>query len=167
MRVPRLRPYQIVLEALCLIFIIAGLVFTLIKYPSLPAEIPGHYNAAGQVTDYSGKGFIWLLEGINMAMYAMMTVFIFIPAVIENPNTTWPMNPAAKAATAAQTISLLGETKLECVLMFDYMLIPIVNCTPMNTWPIWGIVGVMAVGITLRMIKMHKVSAMPKRPWER
>ena len=37
----------------------------------------------------------------------------------------------------------------------------------MNTWPIWGIVGVMAVGITLRMIKMHKVSAMPKRPWER
>ena len=77
MRVPRLTAYQIILEALCLAALVAGLTYAAIKYPSLPAQIPNHFDAAGNVTDYSGKGSVWILEGVNILMYAMMTVFIF------------------------------------------------------------------------------------------
>jgi len=160
MKVPHLKPYQIILEALCLVLLIAGLTLTAIKYPALPSQIPNHFDAAGNVTDYSGKGSVWLLEGINILMYAMMTVFIFIPAVIENPNVTWKINPASRPLLARDTVSLLEETKLECVVLFDYCLIPMVRGGNMSSWPIWAIIGVMTAGMILRLIHMKKVSVM-------
>ncbi len=160
MRVPRLTAYQIILEALCLAALVAGLTYAAIKYPSLPAQIPNHFDAAGNVTDYSGKGSVWILEGVNILMYAMMTVFIFIPAVIENPNVTWKINPASKPLLARDTVSMLGETKLECIVLFDYCLIPMVRGGNMSSWPIWAIIGIMTAGIILRLMHMKKVSAM-------
>ena len=160
MKVPHLKPYQIILEALCLVLLIAGLTLTAIKYPALPSQIPNHFDAAGNVTDYSGKGSVWILEGVNILMYAMMTVFIFIPAVIENPNVTWKINPASRPLLARDTVSLLGETKLECVVLFDYCLIPMVRGGNMSSWPIWAIIGVMTAGMILRLIHMKKVSVM-------
>ena len=123
-------------------------------------------DAAGNVTDYSGKGSVWLLEGINAAMYAMMTVFIFIPAVVQNPNVTWKVRPEAKYILESETISLLSETKLECLLLFDYTLIPMINGTNMSPWPMWGILALMTAGIILRLVRMKKLTAAPKRPWE-
>ena len=165
MKLPRLKPYQIALEAVCFLLLLAGLVFVVIKYPGRPAKIPNHFDGAGNVTDYSGKGSLWLLEGVSIGMYAMMTVFIFIPAVVRNPNVTWQVNPASRGALASETISLLGECKLECIALFDYMLIPIVRGVSMGIWPVWLILGIMTAGIILRLIRMKKVSAMPKQPW--
>lgn len=166
MKVPHLKPYQIILEALCLVLLIAGLTLTAIKYPALPSQIPNHFDAAGNVTDYSGKGSVWLLEGINAAMYTMMTVFIFIPAVVQNPNVTWKVRPEAKYILESETISLLSETKLECLLLFDYTLIPMINGTNMSPWPMWGILALMTAGIILRLVRMKKLTAAPTRPWE-
>jgi uncharacterized membrane protein len=159
MRVPRLTIYQIVLEVLCLALLIAGLTFVAIKYPGLPVKIPNHFDAAGNVTDYAGKGSIWLLEGVNLAMYAMMTVFIFIPVVIENPNVTWQVNPAARGLLARDTVSLLGEVKLECVALFDWILVPMTRGTNMSSWPMWIILAVMTAGMILRLVHMKKISA--------
>lgn len=161
MRIPRLKPYQIALEALCLILLLGGIVFTAIKYPGLPEKIPNHFDAAGNITDYSGKGTIWLLEGINIAMYVMMTVFIFVPAIVQNPNVTWKVNPGAKFILESETISLLGETKLECLILFDYVIVMIIRGIGV-IWPVWAVLGVMTVGMILRLIHMKKVSAMPK-----
>ena len=157
MRFPRLKPYQIALEAACLILLMGGIVFTVIKFPGLPANIPNHFDAAGNITSYSGKGSIWIFEGVNIAMYLMMTIFIFIPAVIQNPNVTWKVNPASKFLLESETVSLLGETKIACVALFDYLLIPMIFGTSV-IWPVWVILGVMTVGMILRLIRMKKVS---------
>ena len=50
MKLPRLKPYQIALEAVCFLLLLAGLVFVVIKYPGLPAKIPNHFDGAGNVT---------------------------------------------------------------------------------------------------------------------
>jgi uncharacterized membrane protein len=159
MKVPHLRPYQIALEAVCLILFVAGLVFTAVKYPALPEQIPNHFDAAGNITDYSGKGSIWLFEGINAAMYAMMTIFIFIPSVVQNPNVTWKVRPGSQYILARETISMLGETKLACIALFDYLLIPMLSGTRMSIWPMWVIMGAMTAGIILRLVHMKKVSS--------
>ena len=85
--------------------------------------------------------------------------------MVYNPNVTWQVNPASRGALASETISLLGECKLECIALFDYMLILIVRGVSMGIWPVWLILGIMTAGIILRLIRMKKVSAMPKQPW--
>ena len=87
MRVPRLTIYQIVLEVLCLALLIAGLTLVAIKYPGLPAKIPNHFDAAGNVTDYTGKGSIWLLEGVNLAMAAAKIWALFRASSFSNTSS--------------------------------------------------------------------------------
>lgn len=159
MKFPRLKPYQIALEAVCFLLLIGGIVFAAVKYPSLPAQIPNHFDAAGNVTDYSGRGSIWVLEGVNAAMYAMMTIFIFIPAVVENPNVTWKIRPGTKGVVAGETISLLSETKLACLALFDYLLLAMAAGTKMTAWPVWTIMGIMTAGIILRLVRMKKLTS--------
>jgi uncharacterized membrane protein len=47
-------------------------------YPSLPSEIPTHWNMAGDVDDYSTKSMILVLAAIPIALYLLM---VFLPKI--------------------------------------------------------------------------------------
>lgn len=58
--------WQRVLGVLAPALLIGAIVFVLIRWPRLPAEIPSHYNAAGEVTGYSGRGLLFLMPVIGL-----------------------------------------------------------------------------------------------------
>lgn len=156
MKKPRLGAYQSAVEILSLALVVATLAYILMSYSSLPDRIAGHFNASGEITDYTGKGVLWLLFGIEALMYIIMTALIFIPGQAENPNMPWDMDERYKKNIAAETISLLGETKLMCLAMFSYMCRSIISQKPMSLVPVFALCVLITADIVWRTIRISK-----------
>ena len=156
MKKPRLSSYQAAVELISLALIIATLVYILVSYSALPDRIAGHFNAFGEVTDYTGKGVIWLLFGIEVLMYAMMTAFALIPKQVENPNMPWDMDERYKKNIAVETVSLLGESKLLCLALFSYMCRNIISQKPMPPVPVFALCVLITADIIWRTVKISK-----------
>lgn len=156
MKKPKLGAYQSAVEILSLALVVATLAYILMSYSALPDRIAGHFNASGEITDYTGKGVIWLLFGIEALMYIVMTALIFIPGQAENPNMPWNMDERYKKNIAAETISLLGETKLMCLAMFSYMCRSIISQKPMSLVPVFALCVLITADIVWRTIRISK-----------
>ena len=156
MKKPKLGAYQSAVEILSLALVVATLAYILMSYSALPDRIAGHFNASGEITDYTGKGVIWLLFGIEALMYIVMTALIFIPGQAENPNMPWDMDERHKENIAAETVSLLGETKLMCLAMFSYMCRSIISQKPMSLVPIFVLCVLITADIIWRTIRISK-----------
>ncbi len=76
---PPRTPLETGLEALSLLGLFAGALLLLAVWPELPAEVPGHYDAAGNVTRYDPKGSLWELVGTSALLYALMSVLNLFP----------------------------------------------------------------------------------------
>ena len=71
-----------VLQALIVLLLIAIFAIPAFYYGQLPEEIPSHYNASGEVDDYSGKSMIWFLPVIGLVLGALIWfVFSKLPKV--------------------------------------------------------------------------------------
>ena len=156
MKKPKLGAYQSAVEILSLALVVATLAYILMSYSALPDRIAGHFNASGEITDYTGKGVIWLLFGIEALMYIIMTALIFIPGQAENPNMPWDMDERYKKNIAAETISLLGETKLMCLALFSYMCRSIISQKPMSLVPVFALCVLITADIIWRTIRISK-----------
>lgn len=156
MKKPKLGAYQSAVEILSLALVVATLAYILMSYSALPDRIAGHFNASGEVTDYTGKGVIWLLFGIEALMYIIMTALIFIPGQAENPNMPWDMDERHKENIAAETVSLLGESKLMCLALFSYMCRSIISQKPMSLVPVFALCVLITADIVWRTIRISK-----------
>lgn len=156
MKKPRLGAYQSAVEILSLALVVATLAYILMSYSALPDRIAGHFNASGEITDYTGKGVIWLLFGIEALMYIIMTALIFIPGQAENPNMPWDMDERYKKNIAAETVSLLGESKLMCLALFSYMCRSIISQKPMSLVPVFALCVLITADIVWRTIRISK-----------
>lgn len=58
------------------IAIIAPLIFALVRWNDFPEQVPTHWNASGEIDDYSGKWAVFLSPVINLVLYFLL---IFIP----------------------------------------------------------------------------------------
>ena len=64
---------------------VALIVALIVLWPQIPDRIPGHYNAAGEVTRYDGKGMIWVMPIVGMMLYAGLLLLSFFPQVWNMP----------------------------------------------------------------------------------
>ena len=58
--------WQRVLGILAPALLLGSIAFILIRWPHLPEQIPSHYNFAGEVDGYSGRGTLLLLPIIGL-----------------------------------------------------------------------------------------------------
>ena len=63
-----LRP-DTIMEYLCRIMLIGTLIYLIVCWSTIPDQIPTHYNAAGEIDDWGGKGMIWFTVIISWALY--------------------------------------------------------------------------------------------------
>ncbi|MTV39563.1 SdpI family protein [Duganella radicis] len=57
---------------LCILMIVAMTAVTAYVYPSLPAWMPMHWNAAGQVDGYGPRWQLWLLGPVSMSGFLLL-----------------------------------------------------------------------------------------------
>ena len=60
-------------------------IFVLINWTQMPAQIPLHYDFAGNVTDYGGKAAIIPILAITWVIFVLMTVLVKFPKTWNIP----------------------------------------------------------------------------------
>ena len=66
--------YDIIVNAICLMMLAGITVYLIVAWSSLPDLVPGHYNAAGEVDRWDGKGILIILVAASWALLIIITV---------------------------------------------------------------------------------------------
>ena len=66
--------WQRILGILSPALLLGTIVFILIRFPSLPERIPSHYNFAGEVDGYSGRGMLLMMPVFGLVMDAVVAL---------------------------------------------------------------------------------------------
>jgi uncharacterized membrane protein len=106
-----------VLEVVGVASSIAIIIFPMIYYADLPAEIPTHFNFKGEPDDWGSRASIWLLPVIAIVMYVVLSLLNYFLVLKQSINTSDKPNPE----TLQQVLSLMQVLKLSLNLSFLYI----------------------------------------------
>ena len=67
------------MQILCILCLAGSTLYFMIGWNQIPAEVPGHYNFAGEVDSMTGKGSLIFLIVLNWVMYLGMSVLEHFP----------------------------------------------------------------------------------------
>ncbi|GAB4134012.1 MAG: SdpI family protein [Bacteroidia bacterium] len=71
-----MKTFDIKKEGFLWLVMLVPVIFTAIFWDKFPAKIPMHFNAAGEVDNWGGKGALFIGPGVSFALYFML---LFIP----------------------------------------------------------------------------------------
>ncbi|MBL0309478.1 MAG: DUF1648 domain-containing protein [Bacteroidetes bacterium] len=99
--------------------VLAIWVLTIAAYSKLPDTIPSHYNAAGTVDGFGGKGTILILPLIATVLFIAMTMLNRFPHIFNYPSAITQDNALQQYTNATRMLRYL---KLSLVLIFGFIL---------------------------------------------
>jgi len=110
--------FQVALEILGMLLMIGMIVFVCIRLNQLPRQIPGRYNALGEVDTWVSKSNIIILPIVCGLLYTFLTIVTFLPKTWGLPVKITDLN---RAAVYCCTRSLLIFIKIEFLGIFFYL----------------------------------------------
>lgn len=122
---------QIVLEIAIILIIFIMFAFLLIQWPFIPQQIPGHYNAAGQIDRWVNKTEIFALPGIAIAMYGLLTTVTFFPLLWNVPVTITKSN---RLGIYRKMKTMLIILKGEILIIFYVLTVNTSMARPLPSW---------------------------------
>lgn len=121
--------YDILFEFGCLLLLIGITIYLAVAWAGLPAEIPGHYNAWGQIDKYTGKGSLIALLLVAWALYLVMSVIERFPGLW---NTGVAVTKENKHRIYRILKDMLKTVKLLVVIVFTYLLMSSTIASPLS-----------------------------------
>ena len=76
---------QIVAEIATACIMLAMILYPIMIWDSIPASIPMHYNAVGEIDSWASKGTLMILPIISLIIYLLLTVVTGVPAIWNMP----------------------------------------------------------------------------------
>jgi Protein of unknown function (DUF1648) len=116
-----MKPVREVLAALGVLFAI-GVVADF--YSRLPERIATHFNEAGVANGFGAKSVLWLLVGLSIWSYAMMSIINFLPPTV---NSWKPLTVTQERSVWGDVVAMVGWIKLEMVWMMAYLCLAVVR----------------------------------------
>ena len=102
---------------------LAGLVFAVFVvadfYGRLPERIATHFNAAGAANGFGARSTLWVLLGIAVLLYLVLSAIERVPGVVRLKK---PLAPAL-----AESMAMVGWIKAEVCWMFAYICLAMVR----------------------------------------
>ncbi|MBP1991454.1 DUF1648 domain-containing protein [Paenibacillus eucommiae] len=95
---------------------IIGYLFSV--WSQLPEQVPQHYNAAGEVDKWGGRGVLFPLPILSALLYAGQSVLSKFPQSFNYLSPVTEENAPRQYITARMMISWL---KLQLVVLFSYI----------------------------------------------
>ena len=103
-----LKPLDYLVELIAVASILALIIVPAWFFGELPAEIPSHFNGAGEPDDYSSRGSIWILPIIGVLVTVFMLVLSRYPHLYNYPVEITEKNVYTQYRLAARMIRILG-----------------------------------------------------------
>jgi uncharacterized membrane protein len=111
-------PVDWILEFLSIIGLLAMLGLVIYYYPKLPEIIPTHFNGSGQPDGYGNKSDFWILPGISVFTYVLLTLINLVPHKFNYLVTITPQNALKQYTMGTRMVRYI---KLIIVWLFGYI----------------------------------------------
>lgn len=124
-------PADIIMEILGLIMLIGTPLYLLIRWSSIPDKLPMHYNFAGEIDRWGGKGEILFLVVMIWILYLMISLVEHFPSIWNTGVQVTSENRARVYRTLKYMVKTL---KLVMTLIFTFLIFNTVAGTPLPRW---------------------------------
>jgi len=104
---PETGPIDWLLELFALALMLFFVGYFFYYYPHLPVTIPSHFNGSGEPDDYSNKSTLWMLPGIALFIYLLLTLIAMAPHRLNLPGKITPENALRQYTLALRLIRYL------------------------------------------------------------
>jgi uncharacterized membrane protein len=146
--------YDILVEVSCLLCLIGSVIYLVAAWQHIPNEIPGHYNAMGEIDRITSKGSLVVLPIITWIMYAGMTVIGRFPQIW---NTGVAVTEENKKRVYRLLKNMLGTLKLLIVAVFTYLTVNSSMAKPLSPLFLPVFLIVMFGSLIFFIVKLVKV----------
>ena len=124
-------PADIIMEALGLVMLIGTPLYLVIRWPSIPDKLPMHYNFAGEIDRWGGKGEVLFLVVMVWILYLMISLVEHFPSVWNTGVQVTQENRMRVYRTLKYMVKTL---KLAMTLVFTFLIFNTVAGTPLPGW---------------------------------
>lgn len=124
-------PVDIIMEVLGLIMLIGTPLYLFINWPSIPDKLPMHFNFAGEIDRWGGKGEILFIVVMLWILYLMISLVECFPSVWNTGVQVTPENRVRVYRTLKYMVKTL---KLAMTLVFTFLILNTVAGTPLPVW---------------------------------
>lgn len=120
-----------ILDLLGWILLIGTLVYLILGWPSFPDQIPMHYNGAGEIDRWGGKGEIIFIEVMMWILYLGIGVVEKYPQIW---NTGVEVTAKNKEKVYRTLKYMLKTLKFLTALIFAYLIVNSLQSAPLPGW---------------------------------
>lgn len=115
---PEMSPIDWLLEAIALLGLMVFAGFVVYQFPKLPETLPSHFNGAGSPDEYSSRSSFWILPGVGIFIYILLSLIVLIPYQFNYMVRITPENALRQYTMATRLIRYL---KSVIILLFLYI----------------------------------------------
>lgn len=109
--------FEKLLNAIAVLSYIGMVVYLFVQYGDLPDQVPVHYNGAGEVDRWGGRGQLFLLPFIGAGLWIGMTVIEKYPHTYNYVNLT-EENAEVQYKNGRRMVNVL---KNEILILFSFI----------------------------------------------
>ena len=120
-----------ILDLIGWIMLIGTLAYLILGWSSFPDQIPMHYNGAGEIDRWGGKGEIIFLEVVMWILYLGIGLVEKYPQIW---NTGVEVTPQNKERVYRILKYMLKTLKTLTALIFAYLIVNSLQGTPLPGW---------------------------------
>ena len=130
MKIENTKAYRI-LDLIGWIMLIGTLAYLILGWSSFPDQIPMHYNGAGEIDRWGGKGEIIIIEVVMWILYLGIGLVEKYPQIW---NTGVEVTPQNKERVYRILKYMLKTLKTLTALIFAYLIVNSLQGTPLPGW---------------------------------
>lgn len=146
--------FQKAMAAIAIATIIGTFAYLIYLWPGLPDQIPGHYNAAGEVDRWGSKIETLILPIMMLVMYGGLTLVSNFPDLWNMPTNVTPQNKD-KVYKIGKDMLIVLRTLV--VINFAYISICTINSLPLGGLFLPVMLGMTFGSIGYFIVKMIRV----------
>ncbi|HKK41880.1 MAG TPA: DUF1648 domain-containing protein [Bacteroidales bacterium] len=160
---PKTRPAfnnaDLLLEILGWISFVLIWILVILKYSSLPDSIPTHFNAAGKVDDYGGKGTFFISPIIGTIMFVGMTILNRYPYIFNYPVKITADNAERQYTIATRLIRYIKFVIMCLSLIIEYKIFVTATrgSSGLGGWFLPVFLGVIFIPLIVAIVKAIEI----------
>lgn len=166
---------NLVITAVCALVLLGTTIWLLVKWGSIPDQLPTNYDFSGEITDYGSKTGLIPLHLLNWGMFLLLTwmsvrpvekggavTFTRLKGVrigktsrISITDRAFQNNPVATNNVA---IDMIMGIKLVLTLLLCYLLIQSTFVTPMAVWVMPVALAAVFIPIVIHLVRFIRLA---------
>ena len=151
-------PADWLLEGVASTGLVLVLILPAVYYAELPDTIPTHFNARGEADGFGSKATLWLMPGLGLILYLMMTILARYPHIFNYTVQITPENAERQYRMATRLVRLL---KVFVMSLFAYLAwgsiqVATSRAATLDSFWLWFIIGANTTIIGWYLIQSYR-----------